>query len=155
MKKICLLFFAVALCLSSYAQYVDLGLPSGTKWKSANETGGNNGFYTYDEAIKAFGNKFPTKKQCKELIDKCKWEWQKDKKAYKVTGPNGNFIILPAAGFRLCDGYVDGVGDGGDYWSSTLGGSDYAWSLYFGSDGVSVGDGGYLCHGQSVRLVQK
>ena len=45
----------------SAAGYVDLGLPSGTKWKSTNEIGGNNGFYTYDEAISAFGDKLPTK----------------------------------------------------------------------------------------------
>ncbi len=65
MKKICLLILAISFCFSSYTQYVDLGLPSGTKWKSVNEAGDENGFYTYDEAIKAFGNKLPTKKQCK------------------------------------------------------------------------------------------
>ena len=68
MKKFCLLIFAVALCLSSYAQYVDLRLPSGTKWKSSNETG----FYTYEKAVNTFGDKLPTKKQCEELKDKCK-----------------------------------------------------------------------------------
>lgn len=106
MKKFCLLIFAVALCLSSYAQYVDLGLPSGTKWKSSNETGGNNGLYTYDEAVKAFGNELPTLVQYVELIDSCKWEWLKDKKAFKGTGPNGSFIILPATSHRDCDGDV-------------------------------------------------
>ena len=153
MKKLCLLFFAVALCLSSYAQYVDLGLPSGTKWKSTNETGGNNGLYTYDEAIKAFGNKLPTLDQFDELIDNCKWEWTG--KDYKVTGPNGNSIVLPAAGYRDCDGDGDVylVGDYGRYWSSTPGDSEDAWGPLFGSGGVLMAN--YRrCSGQSVRLVQ-
>lgn len=100
MKKFCLLIFAVALCLSSYAQYVDLRLPSGTKWKSSNETG----FYTYEKAVNTFGDKLPTKKQCEELKDKCKWTWNGN--GYKVTGPNGQSIVLPASGFRGCDGDV-------------------------------------------------
>ena len=54
--------------------YVDLGLPSGTKWKSANETGGYNGFYTFDEAVSTFGDKLPTKEQFEELKNNCTWE---------------------------------------------------------------------------------
>ncbi|HJJ45480.1 MAG TPA: hypothetical protein O0Y17_00165 [Methanocorpusculum sp.] len=45
------------------AGYVDLGLPSGTLWKDKNESGG---FYTYDEAMKAFGNNLPTMEQFEE-----------------------------------------------------------------------------------------
>lgn len=156
MKKICLLFFAVVLCLSSYAQYVDLGLPSGTKWKSSNETGGKNGFYTYDEAVKAFGNKLPTKEQLEELHYYCKWVWLSDKRAYKVTGLNGNFIVLPAAGTRSCavSGSVTNVGGFGYFWSSTPDGSASAWSLGFYSDKVYITSAVNRCGGQSVRLVQ-
>lgn len=34
--------------------YVDLGLPSGTLWKSSNEVNGNHssGLFTFDEAVK-------------------------------------------------------------------------------------------------------
>ena len=37
-----------------------------------------------------------------ELINKCKWEWgtYNNTKGYKVTGPNGNSIFLPAGGYR-------------------------------------------------------
>jgi hypothetical protein len=154
MKKICLLFFAVALCLSSYAQYVDLGLPSGTKWKSSNETGGNNGYYTYGEAVKAFGNKLPTRQQIEELIDKCKWEWLKDKKAYKVTGPNGNFIILPALGSRDNGRDVVDMGKYGLYWSSYPDGSKGAWIIDFASDYFDTGWEERSSR-LSVRLVQK
>ena len=127
------------------AGYVDLGLPSGTLWKDKNE----NGFYDYDAAVRSFGSKLPNKEQLEELKNSCQWTWTGS--GYKVTGPNGNSIALPAAGFR--DGTsVYLVGTYGDYWSSTPSGSDYAYSLYF--------DGSYLYmdyyfrdYGLSVRLV--
>ena len=72
--------------------YVDLGLPSGTKWKSANE----DGYYTYDEAVKKFGNSLPSKEQWEELKGNCIWVWKGN--GYDVTGPNGKTIYLRAAG---------------------------------------------------------
>jgi hypothetical protein len=127
--------------------YTDLGLPSGTIWKNFNATG----FYTYDEAVSLFGNRLPTKEQWEELKAECQWSWNGS--GYKVTGPNGNSIVLPASGFRNCDGIVRGVGSYGHYWSSTPKDSDFAWDLNFNSDGVYVCS--YRrCLGQSVRLVQ-
>ncbi len=127
--------------------YTDLGLPSRTLWKNNNETG----FYIYDEAVSQFGNRLPTKQQWEELKAECQWSWNGS--GFKVTGPNGNSIVLPASGLRHCDGSVDGVGSGGYYWSSTPGDSDDAWRLFFGSGGVLVGLN-YRCSGHSVRLVQ-
>ena len=72
---------------------------------------------------------------------------------YKVTDPNGNSTVLPAAGNRGCGGNVGGVGTLGDYWSSTPGGSEGAWSLDFNSSEVYMNNDG-RCGGQSVRLVQ-
>ena len=137
------------------AEYVDLGLPSGTKWNSANETGGYNGFYTFDEAVSTFGDKLPTMEQLEELKDNCTWVWQNNG-SYKVTGTNGNSIVLPASGGRDCDdGSVLYVGSIGHYWSSTPSpsDSDLAWFLHFNSDEVLM-DGTYRCYGLSVRLVQ-
>lgn len=137
--------------------YVDLGLPSGTKWKDKNEEGG---FYTYEEAVSKFGNKLPTKVQFEELLNSCTWSWTGS--GYKVTGPNGQLITLPAAGYRGCGGDVDDVGSDGGYWSSTpydsgdawyLNDSDDAWDLYFGSGYHNVGYS-RRCRGLSVRLVQ-
>ena len=72
---------------------------------------------------------------------------------YKVLGPNGKSISLPAAGFRECGGGVDDVGSTGSYWSSAPNGSDDAWGLYFDSGSVDMTD--YIrCDGHSVRLVQ-
>ena len=130
------------------SEYVDLGLPSGTLWKSKNEKGM---YYTYEEAVSQFGDQLPTREQFAELLAFCTWTW--NGKGYVVKGDNGNSIVLQAAGYRYCSGDVDYVGTNGDYWSSTPYDSDDAWRLGFGSDG-----GGMYrddrCSGQSVRLVQ-
>ena len=130
--------------------YVDLGLPSGNLWKNSNE-GGDNARYTYNEAVSRFGNKLPTKQQLEELKNKCTWTWTGN--GYKVTGPSGDHILLPAAGSRYCDGGVYYVGASGDYWSSTPDDSDLAWYLYFNSSGVYMYSRN-RCSGRSVRLVQ-
>jgi len=136
------------------AGYVDLELPSGTKWKAANETNPNdNDFYSCDEAVEKFGSSLPTKEQFDELRTCCFWTWDEAKKGYKVVGPNGKSIFLPAAGYRNCNGYVGSVGSHGVYWSSTPDGSGYAWGLYFNSGVVSVNNSD-RCLGRSVRLVQ-
>ena len=136
-----------SLSVGDSTGYTDLGLPSGTKWKNFNATG----FYTYDEAVSKFGNRLPTKEQWEELKAECQWTWNGS--GYKVTGPNGNSIVLPASGYRSCDGSVLNVGSYGSYWSSIPEDSDYAWNLDFGSGGVFVNDYN-RCSGQSVRLVQ-
>lgn len=137
----------------SEGEYVDLGLPSGTEWKTENE----NGFYTYNEAVDAFGDKLPTKEQMSELVGSCKWTWEGD--GYKAVGPNGNSIFLPAAGYRDCSlGDIRRVGTKGNYWSSTLSPSGNAWALflfsgeYGGSVRVHYGDD--CSFGHSIRLVR-
>ena len=148
MKKLFLLGIMCFMALAINAQsFVDLGLPSGTKWKTQNQSG----FYTYDEAVAQFGNRLPTKDQLDELTIECSWEWTGN--GYKVTGPNGNSIVLPAEGFRMCNGGVYEVGSCGIYWSSTPYSTETAWNLSSSSDGVGVCDYG-RCNGQSVRLVQ-
>ena len=127
---------------------VDLGLPSGTLWKDKNEEGG---FYTYDQAVSKFGDKLPTKEQFEELKNSCQWTWNGS--GYKVVGPSGNSIVLPAAGYRGSDGSVHSVGSGGYYWSSTPDGSEYAWNLRFISGRLYMGNYSRCC-GLSVRLVQ-
>ena len=133
---------------SSSGDYVDLGLPSGTLWKRQNESG----FYTYEQALNRFGNKLPERHHFVELINECTWIWMDDY-GYKVVGPNGNSITLPAAGYRSCNGDVRSVGAGGDYWSSTPTDSDNALFLYFCSSVVFM-QNYYRCYGSSVRLVQ-
>ena len=126
--------------------YTDLGLPSGTIWKNFNAAG----LYTYDEAVSQFGSRLPSKKQWEELKAECLWSWTGS--GYKVTGPNGKSISLPAEGYGRCDGDVYHVGSSGDYWSSTSDGYD-AWNLYFDAGNVRMDDN-RRCSGLSVRLVQ-
>ena len=133
---------------SSSGDYVDLGLPSGTLWKRQNESG----FYTYEEAINRFGNKLPERHHFIELKNECTWIWMKDY-GYKVVGPNGNSITLPAAGDRDLFGDVNDVGTYGFYWSSTPSDSDDAWCLFINSIGGTMNDF-YRRNGHSVRLVQ-
>ena len=97
----------------------------------------------------------PTKWELEELEDKCTWTWtsQSGVKGYKVTGPNGNSIFLPAAGFRYGSSLYY-AGSLGRYRSSTPYGSDggYAYGLYFASSDHAVGDNG-RDYGRSVRPV--
>lgn len=89
----------------------------------------------YDVARKKWGVtwRMPTKAEMLELINSCTWQWTKRNgvKGYKVTGPNGNHIFLPAAGYRggtLLFKY----GRYGRFWSSTPYDDDYsAYYLYF------------------------
>ena len=159
MKKV---FFLSIICLMALTihsgctegEYVDLGLPSGTKWKTTNEINPNvtNDLYTYDEAIQKFGNQLPTSKQWMELKTECDWSWNDIKKGYEVTGPNGKSIFMPAEGFRGCRGEVSPGGSSGYYWSYTSIGSDGAKILEFGPYMVYISIS-YRCFGHSVRLV--
>ena len=88
--------------------------------------------------VKWGGNwRMPTLDEQKELFNNCTWTWttQNGVSGYKVTGPNGNSIFLPAAGYRSVT-EVYNRGSRGDYWSSSLCSSynDYAFYLYFHSD---------------------
>ena len=133
--------------------YVDLGLSSGTKWKNANEMSPDdeNGFYDYDLAMSLFEKNMPTKEQWMELVNECTWSWTG--MGYKVTGPNVKSIVLPAAGYRSCNGSVCDVGSDGDYWSSTPSGPEDTWDLAFDLGEVYM-DFSLRCRGLSVRLVR-
>ena len=131
--------------------YVDLGLPSGTFWKDKNE-GGDNKHYSYDEAKSRFGNKLPSRYQLEELKNRCSWSWTGN--AYKVVGPNGNYIILPAASSSYCNGeYNNMTKNSGFYWSSNSYDSTNAILLGFYSGYIDIGTNN-RCLGNSVRLVQ-
>ena len=85
--------------------------------------------------------RMPTKEEQEELRNNCSWEWTTQNGVYghKVTGPNGNSIFLPAAGYRYFSSLYD-AGSDSDYWSSSLyTGSPYrACRLSFSSNRVGV-----------------
>ena len=171
--------------------YVDLGLPSGTKWATCN-VGANSpeeyGYYYawgetstkssytennsrtsevnlgeiagvpgYDPARAAWGSgwRLPTAQELQELVDRCVWERTSldGMAGYKVTGPNGNSIFLPAAGFRY-ESSLRYVGEDGRYWSSTPYESNtrYAYGLRF-DIGIYDVDWVLRYGGHSVRPV--
>ena len=117
----------------------------------------------YDAATANWGGKWrmPTEAEMQELTDKCTWTWttQNGVNGYKVVGPNGNSIFLPAAGCRFGSSLYY-AGEYGNYWSSTpydniyVGGNYdyYAFHLEFNSDNQIVcGLGRH--NGLSVRPV--
>ena len=173
--------------------YVDLGLPSGTKWATCNvgasapedygyyfawgeitpkdyycwnnykycNGGGDydglsrtltkychsveygyNGFtdtltilqYSDDAATANWGAgwRMPTRTEMLELLINCTYTFitNNNVNGIKFTGPNGNSIFLPAAGYRLNSELKD-ARFSGYYWSSSLSTNypDYAWNL--------------------------
>lgn len=191
--------------------YVDLGLPSGTKWATTNvgayspsdygdyfawgetstkssydwsnlkyRTTGDSYFnvkfskyvtdskygnvdgkkeldLSDDAAYVNWGSgwRMPSKAQQDELREKCTWTWTSmgGYKGYKVVGPNGSSLFLPAAGFR--DGSSSyGVGSLGSYLFRSLGtsGGYSACILYFDSSRVDWGSYPRY-YGQCVRPV--
>ncbi len=101
--------------------------------------------------------RLPTASEIDELVNKCQWTWitKGGHKGYKVTGPNGNSIFFPAAGYRLATGHGN-VGEYGNYWSATPLGSDTqkAYRLTF-HIGIFYRYSHLRCLGFSVRAVSE
>lgn len=117
-------------------EFVDLGLPSGLLLATENvkDENGNEAYFTFDEAVKKFGNSLPTKEQWQEVFENCSCKWDDELKGYVLTGPNGNCVFLPATGSCYGNSVFD-AGLSGYYWSSTPNSSDvnYVYSVYFNS----------------------
>ena len=132
--------------------YVDLGLPSGTLWRNANE-GGNDAHYNYDEAIRIYGHKLPTKQQIEELVNYCYFSFQWGEDVNVVTGPNGMSIKFPAACYEDSNGDCYGAPNG-YYWSCTpcTQSSGEAYCFYFYDSPIYLGES-LQFYKLSVRLV--
>jgi len=152
-------------------EWVDLGLPSGTRWATCNvgastpsaygnyyawgETSTKSAYtednYTYsdnpttlpsnrDAATANWGSgwRMPTAEEFDELQNNCTvtWTTQNGVNGRLFTGPNGNSIFLPAAGYRG-GSELYYAGSLGRYWSSSLysDSTGLAWDLDFDSDG--------------------
>ena len=92
----------------------------------------------YDAARAIWGStwRIPSREEFNELIEECEWEWTNEggHNGYRVTGPNGNSIFLPAAGGRFGTS-LNYAGSYGYYWSSMPNGNNTqnAYYLYFNS----------------------
>lgn len=130
-----------ATCTLNGHEWVDLGLPSGTKWATCNvgaskpETYGS--YFAYGEKLPKSsytknnykpsgadaatanwgrGWRIPSKYEFQELMDNCESTKtvQNGVEGRLFTGTNGNSIFLPAAGWRYGSEYRDS-GDYGVY----------------------------------------
>ena len=112
-----------------------------------------------DAARANWGGKWrmPTIDEFDELRNNCTWKWttQNGVNGYKVTSnSNGNYIFLPAAGYRDL-GSLYGAGDYGYYWSSSAYGPNYSTTalyMYFYSTWKERKND-YKAAGRSVRPV--
>ena len=111
-----------------------------------------------DAAYVNWGKKWrmPTYEQLTELHTQCTWTWttQNGVKGYLVTGPNGNTMFVPAAGYHSESTHYS-AGTEGRYWLSTLYSdrADHSYCLYFNSGSVSWDDSRRY-RGFSVRAVR-
>ena len=111
--------------------------------------------------VKWGGNwRMPTRAEQDELRNNCTWSWTivNGVNGYRVTGPNGNSIFLPTAGYRMGED-VGYSGSSGDYYSATLseghsGIGISACYLYF-IDGYYDWLDGYRHCGRTVRPVSE
>lgn len=96
-------------------------------------------FASHDGASVKLGAswRMPTVSEMTELDEKCKWTWTSINgvNGFKLTGPNGNSIFLPATGWynSAKGGILEFVGERSEYWtSSAKSGSDTdAHCLFF------------------------
>ena len=130
---------------------------SKTYGKQMDDIKGNS---QYDAARANWGGswRLPTKSELEELLNNCTWTWteQNGVNGYKVTGPNGNSIFLPAAG-RRGGKHLFNAGYRGYYWSSTPYDNydnydAYYLIFYYGYDYVYNND---RYSGQTVRPVSE
>ncbi|MBR1933007.1 MAG: hypothetical protein IJ841_04900 [Prevotella sp.] len=140
---------------SSHPHWIDLGLPSGTKWRCCNEGASTpeayGGYYTFGQVASA-----PTLDQIREFLSYTTsvWTTQNGVNGRKFRSRvNGGTIFLPAAGGRWHGGLYD-VGSGCVYWSSTPYDEYYAYVLDFISSYPSWDYDLYRVVGLSVRPVR-
>ena len=77
------------------------------------------------------GWRLPTQAEAEELLERCEWRWETvdGHSGYRVTGPNGGSIFLPASGYRFDTSL--GYGDvNGYYWVSSPYGSNTERAYY-------------------------
>ncbi len=125
---------------------------SATYNKEVGEISGNP---EYDAASANWGGtwRIPSQIEMQELIDNCTWTWTTKNgiQGSLVSGPNGNSIFLPAAGYHGSS--LNFRGSDGCYWSSTPSGSQGAY-LYFRMDSPRITDI-MRSYGQSIRAVSE
>ena len=98
----------------------------------------------------------PSQEQIEELIANCTWEWSQlnGMSGLLVTGPNGNTMFLPAAGYRL-QSTVYNAGTQCNYWLNSIQevAPLNAWKIYATSSTFEI-NGSSRAIGYTVRAVR-
>ena len=104
-------------------EYIDLRLPSGTLWKTANE----DQYYAADCALKTFKAALPTKEHFQELLEFTLHWFDTYLSGMWFLGRNGKQLFLPAITFqngpKLCKS--------GFYWTASSFGITNRYCFYF------------------------
>lgn len=139
--------------------YVDLGLPSGTKWATRNigaEKETDFGSYLSFESAQKYN--CPSIEQIEEMVENTTSVWldKNEVNGRMFIGKNGNHIFIPAAGGCFEDVlYNESLV--GFYWSSTLVSVNInlAYILSFRPDNIYPYNNNYRYNKFSVRPVKQ
>ena len=124
-----------------------------------NTTDGKTTLDPEDDAAKVLWGgywRMPSKEEVDELTQQCTWIWttHNNVNGYKVTGPNGNSIFLPAAGYKGA-GPTYPAGEDGLYWTSTLEKGHFSYLIVLHNDAppTEASTKGTRCFGFTIRPV--
>ncbi|MBO4984208.1 MAG: BACON domain-containing protein [Bacteroides sp.] len=113
----------------------------------------------YDAAFYHWGDnwRMPTKAECDELLKKCEWQWTQVNRVngYRVTGPNGKQIFLPAWGYQANSYDSSPENKYINLWTGEVNAPHDKSAIYFGGDSSGKWTG-YLirCWGLNIRPVK-
>lgn len=107
--------------------------------------------------------RLPAVSEFEELIKCCKWTWLEADdntqvmSGYKIVGPNGNHIFLPAAGYGQGtvreESYIIDQDEYGMYWTGNLGEDKFrSYKLFFHKDNICINQD-WRSRGNSIRPV--
>lgn len=126
------------------------------EWQSIGE---NIGGTKYDVAHVKWGGdwRMPSIFECADLVNKCTWTWtsQNGVNGFKVTGPSGNSIFLPAGGYQFAK-ELSYRGTEGYYWSSTYSGVhvyDACFFIFYDGHKAANTNGASRSYGHTIRAV--
>ena len=124
-----------------------------------NTTDGKTTLDLEDDAAKVLWGgywRMPSKEEVDELTQQCTWIWttHNNVNGYKVTGPNGNSIFLPVAGYKGA-GPTYPAGEDGLYWTSTLEKGHFSYLIVLHNDAppTEASTKGTRCFGFTIRPV--
>lgn len=127
--------------------FVDLGLPSGTLWKSHDEPG----FFSQSAKDSLYASQLPTMLQFYELWTEC--TWTREQLGYRVEGKNGNHIMMPSYAYCASNGREFALGQYTSYWLAPDSSSNTVYYVFADMKKVGLAIT-YFHTSRMVRLVQ-